>query len=116
MEHCQFLAENQKLELDQGLFSTIFRIHKKLLEENSIQHFQSPIRGTALQVIETISIPNRENSKEILAVLRWNHLKPVNSHWEVQIADIGHQDCPTKIVDFLEEFQKLTRGGSSDAA
>ena len=112
-----FDGKTGKIELFEDLFQTSLKIHNQLTEHDRIDYFHSLMRGDALQTFKNISGPTRENLGEILAVLRREYVKPQS------MATVKHKfqklffnPANQKLVDFLDELQKLAKDASGIAA
>ena len=75
------------------------------------------MRCDALQTFKNITSPNRENLGEILTVLRRKYVKPQS------IATVKHKfprlvlkPANQKLIDFLDELQKLAKDAFGVAA
>ena len=112
-----FDGKSEKFELFEDLFQTSLKIHNQLTEEDKINYFHSLMRGDALQTFKNITSPNRENLGEILTVFRRKYVKPQS------IATAKHKfqrlvfnPANQKLIDFLDELQKLAKGAFGVAA
>ena len=112
-----FDGKNEKFELFKDLFQTSLKIHNQLTEDDRIKYFHSLMRGDALQTFKNINGPTRENLEGILAVFRRKHIKPQS------IATAKHKfqkpvfnPANQKLVDFLDELQKLAKDAFGIAA
>ena len=56
-----FDGKSANFELFEDLLQTSLKIHKRLTEGNKINYFHSLMHGDALQTIQNITSPNREN-------------------------------------------------------
>ena len=104
-----FDGKSEKFELFEDLFQTSLKIHNQLTEEDRINYFHSLTRGDALQTFRNINGPTRENLGEILAVFRKKYVKPQS------MATAKHKSNQ-KLVDFLDELQKLAKDAFGSAA
>ena len=52
-----FDGKSKKFELFEDLIQTSLKLHNQLTEEHKIKHFQSVVRGAALQTIKNMSSP-----------------------------------------------------------
>ena len=112
-----FDGKSEKFELFEDLFQTSLKIHNQLTEEDRINYFYSLMRGDALQTFKNINGPTRENLGEILAVFRRKYVK----HQSMATAKHKFQKlvfnpANQKLVDFLDEFQKLVKDAFGIAA
>ena len=104
-----FDGKSEKFELFEDLFQTSLKIHNQLTEEDRINYFHSLTRGDALQTFKNINGPTRENLGEILAVFRKKYVEPQS------MATAKHKSNQ-KLVDFLDELQKLAKDAFGSAA
>ena len=112
-----FDGKSEKFELFEDLFQTSLKIHNQLTEEDRINYFHSLMRGDALQTFKNINGPTRENLGEILAVFQRKYVKPQS------MATVKHKfrklvfnPANRKLVDFLDELQKLAKDAFGIAA
>ena len=111
-----FDGKTEKFELFEDLFQTSLKIHNQLTEDERINYFHSLMRGDALQTFKNINGPTRENLEEILAVFR-KYVKPqsmatAKHKFQKLVFNPAHQ----KLVDFLDELQKLAKDAFGIAA
>ena len=105
-----FDGKSKKFELFEELFQTSLKIHNQLTQEDKINYFHSLMRGDALQTFKNITIPNRENSEEILTVFRRNYVKPQSMATAKQkFQRLVFNPANQKLIDFLDEVQKLAK-------
>ena len=105
-----FDKNSEKFELFEDLFQTSLKIHNQLTEEDRINYFQSLIRRDALQTFKNINGPTRKNLGETLAVFRKNYVKPQSmATAKHKLQKLVFQPANHKLVDFLDELQKLAR-------
>ena len=112
-----FDGKSEKFELFEDLFQTSLKIHNQLTEEDKINYFHSLMRGDALQTFKNISSPNRENLTEILTVFRRKYVEPqsmVTAKHKFQ--RLVFNPANQKLIDFLDELQKLARDAFGVAA
>ena len=112
-----FDGKSEKFELFEDLFQTSLKIHNELIEDDRINYFHSLMRGDELQTFKNINGPTRENLGEILAVFRRKHVKPqsmVTAKYKFQ--ELVFNPANQKLVDFLEELQKLAKDAFRIAA
>ena len=112
-----FDGRTEKLELFEDLFQTSLKIHNQLTEDDRINYFHSLMRGDALQTLKNINGPTRENLEETLAVFRRKYVKPqsmatAKHKFQKLVLNPGNQ----KLVDFLDELQKLAKDAFGIAA
>ena len=68
------------------------------------------MRVDGLQTIENINGPTRGNLGEILAVFRWKNLNPQSiATAKHKLLKLVFNPANQKLVDFLDEFQKLAK-------
>ena len=105
-----FDGKSEKFELFEDLFQTSLKIHNQLTEENRNNYFHSLMRGDALQTFKNINGPIRENLGEILAVFRRKHVKPQSTATgKHKFQKLVFNPANQKLVDFLDELQKLAK-------
>ena len=110
-----FHEKSEKFELFEDLLQTSLKIHKT--EEDRINYFHSLMRGVALQTFKNINGPTRESLGAILAVFRRKYVKPqsmATAKHKFQI--LVFNPANHKIVDFLDELQKLAKDAFGIAA
>ena len=112
-----FDGKSEKFELFEDLFQTSLKMHNQLTEENKINYFHSLMRGDALQTFKNITSPNREILWEILSVFRRKYVKrqsmaTVKHNFQRLVFNPANQ----KLVDFLDELQKLAKDAFGVAA
>ena len=75
------------------------------------------MRGDALQTFKNISSPNRENLAEILTVFRRKYVKPQSmATAEHKFQQLVFNPANQKLIDFLDELQKLAKDAFGVAA
>ena len=112
-----FDRKSEKFELFEDLFQTSLKIHNELTEEDKMNYFHSLMRGDALQTFKNIDSPNRENLTEILFVFRRKYVKPQSMPTaKHKFQQLVFNPVNQKLIDFLEELQKLTKGALGVAA
>ena len=112
-----FDGKSEKFELFEDLFQTSLKINNQLTEQDKINYFNSLMRGDALQTFKNITRPNRENLGEILTVFRRKYVK----HQSMVTAKHKFQQlvfnpANQKLIDFLDEIQKLAKDAFGVAA
>ena len=112
-----FDGKSEKFELIEDFFQTSLKIQNQLTENDRISYFHSLMRGDALQNFKNINGPTRENLEESLAVFRKKYVKPqsmATAKYKFQklVFNPGNQ----KLVDFLDELQKLAKDAFGIAA
>ena len=112
-----FDGKSEKFELFEDLFQTSLKIHNQLTEEDRINYFHSLMRGDALQTFKNINGPTRENLGEILAVFRRKYVKPQSTATaKHKFQKLVFNPANQKLVDFLDELQKLAKDAFGNAA
>ena len=107
----------EKFELFEDLFRTSLKIHNQLTEGDRINYFHSLMRGDALQTFKNINGPTRENLEEILAVFRRKYVKPQSmATAKHKFQKLVFNPANQKLVDFLDELQKLAKDAFGIAA
>ena len=112
-----FDGKSEKFEPLEDLFQTNLKIHNQLTEDDRINYFHSLMREDALQILENNNGPTRENLGKNLAVFRRKHVKPqsmVTAKYKFQ--KLVFNPANQKLVDFLDELQKLAKGAFGIAA
>ena len=109
--------KSEKFELFEDLFHTSLKIHNQLTEEDRINYFHSLMRGDALQTFKNLNGPTRENLGEILAVFRRKYVKPQSmATAKHKFQKLVFNPANQKLVDFLDELQKLAKDAFGIAA
>ena len=112
-----FHGKTEKFELFEDLFQTSLKIHNQLTEDDRINYFHSLMRGDALQTFKNISGPTRESLGEILAVFRRKYVKPQSmATAKHKFQKLIFNPVNQKLVDFLDELQKLAKDAFGIAA
>ena len=112
-----FDGKSEKFELFEDLFQTSLKIHNQLTEGDKIHCFHSLMRGDALQTFKNIDSPNRENLGEILTVFRRKYVKPQSmATAKHKFQQLVFNPVNQKLIDFLDEFQKLAKDAFGVAA
>ena len=110
-------GKTEKFELFEDLFQTSLKIHNQLTEDDRINYFHSLMRGDALQTFKNINGPTRENLGEILAVFRRKYVKPQSmATAKHKFQKLVFNPANQKLVDFLDELQKLAKDAFGIAA
>ena len=110
-------GKSEKFELFEDLFQTSLKIHNQLTEEDRINYFHSLMRGDALQTFKNINGPTRENLGEILALFRSKYVKLQSmATAEHKFQKLVFNPANQKLVDFLDELQKLAKDAFGIAA
>ena len=112
-----FDGKTEKFELFEDLFQTSLKIHNQLTEDDRSNYFHSLMRGDALQTFKNINGPTRENLGEILAVFRRKYVKPQSmATAKHNFQKLVFNPANQKLVDFLDELQKLAKDAFGIAA
>ena len=112
-----FDGKSEKFELFEDLFQTSLKIHNQLTEDDRINYFHSLMRGDALQTFKNINGPTRENLGEILAVFRRKYVKSQSmATAKHKFQKLVFNPANQKLVDFLDELQKLAKDAFGIAA
>ena len=112
-----FDGKTEKFELFKDLFQTSLKIHNQLTEDDRINYFHPLMRGDALQFFKSITGPTRENLEEILAVFRRKYVKPQSmATAKHKFQKLVFNPANQKLVDFLDELQKLAKDAFGIAA
>ena len=112
-----FDGKSEKFELFEDLFQKSLKMHNQLTEEDKINYFHSLMRGDALQTFKNNTSPNRENLGEILTVFRRKYVKPQSmATAKHKFHRLVFNPANQKLIDFLDEFQKLAKDAFGVAA
>ena len=112
-----FEGKTEKFELFEDLFQTSLKIHNQLTEDDRINYLHSLRRGDALQTFKNNNGPTRENLGEILAVFRRKYVKPQSmATAKHKFQKLVFNPANQKLVDFLDELQKLAEDAFGIAA
>ena len=112
-----FDGKTENFELFEDLFQTSLKIHNQLTEDDRINYFYSLMRGDALQTFKNLNGPTRENLEEILAVSRRKYVKPQSmATAKHKFQKLVFNPANQKLVDFLDELQKLAKDAFGIAA
>ena len=110
-------GKSEKFEMFEDLFQTSLKIHNRLTEENKTNYFHSLIRGDALQTFKNITSPNRENLGGFLTVFCRKYVKPQSmATAKHKFQRLVFNPADQKLIDFLDELQKLAKGAFGVAA
>ena len=111
-----FDGKSEKIELFEDFFPRRLKIHK-VTEDDGINYFHSLMRGDALQTFKNINGPTRENLGEILAVFRRKYVKRQSMVTaKHKFKKLVFNPANQKLVDFLDELQKLAKDEFGTAA
>ena len=112
-----FDGKSEKFELFEDLFQTSLKIHNELTKNDRINYFHRLMRGDALQNFKNSNGPTRENLGEILAVFRRKYVKPQSmATAKHKFQKLVFNPANQKLVDFLDELQKLAKDAFGIAA
>ena len=112
-----FDGKSQKFELFEDLFQTRLKIHNQLTQEDKINYFHSLMLGDALQTSKNITTRNREILGEILTVFRRKYVKPQSmATAKHKFQRLVLNPANQKLIDFLDELQKLAKDAFGVAA
>ena len=112
-----FNGKSEKFELFEDFFQTSLKIHNQLTVDDRINYFHSLMRGDALQTFKNINGPTREHLGEFLAVFRRKYIKPQSiTTAKHKFQKIVFKPANHKLVDFLDELQKLAKDAIGIAA
>ena len=112
-----FDGKSQKFELFEDLFQTNLRNHNQLTEDDRINYFHYLMRGDALETFKNINSTTRENFGESPAVFRRKYVKPQSMATAIhKFQKIVFNPANQKLVDFLDELQKLAKNPLGTAA
>ena len=112
-----FDGKSEKFELFKDLFQTSLKIHNQLTEDDRINYFHSLMKGDALQTFKNINGPTRENLEEILVVFRRKYVKhQLMATAKHNFQNLVFNPANQKLVDFLDELQKLAKDAFGIAA
>ena len=105
-----FKGKSEKFELFEDLFPTRLKFLNQLTGEDRINYFHYLMRGDTPQTFRNITCPNRENLGKNLAVFRRKHVKPLSmATTEQNFQRRGFNPANQKLIDFLDELQKLAK-------
>ena len=107
----------EKFELFEDFLQTSLKIHHQLTEDDRINYFHSLMRGDALQTFKNINGRTRENLEDILAGFRRKYVKPQSmATAKHKFQKLIFNPPNQKLVDFLDELQKLAKDAFGIAA
>ena len=110
-------GKSEKFELFEDLFPTSLKFHNQLTEKDKISYFHSLMRGDALQTFRNFNGPTRENLREILPVFRRKYVKSQSmATTKHKFQKLVFNPANQKLVDFLDELQKLAKDAFAIAA
>ena len=110
-------GKTEEFELIEDIFQTSLKIHNQLTEDDSINYFHSPMRGDAPQTFKNFNGPTGENLEEIPAVFRRKYVEPQSMETAKQkFQKLVFNPANQKLVDFLDELQKLAKNAFGIAA
>ena len=112
-----FDGKSEKFELFEDLFQTSLKNHNQLTEEDRIIYFHFFVTGDAIQTFKDINGPTRKNLGEILAVFRTKYVKSQSmATAKHKFQKLVFNPANQKLVDFLDELQKLAKDAFGNAA
>ena len=112
-----FDGKTEKFELFEDLFQTSLKIHIQLTEDDRISYFHSLMRGGALETYKNVINTARENLGEILGVFQRKYVKPQSmATAKHKLLKLAFNPANQKLVDFLDELQKLAKHAFGIAA
>ena len=112
-----FDGKSEKFALFEDLFQTSLKIQNQLTEDDRINYFHSRMRGDALQTFKNNNDPTRENLGEILAVFQRKYVKTQSmATAKHKIQKLVFNPANQKLVDFLDQLQKLAKDAFGIAA
>ena len=112
-----FDGKSEKMELFEYLFQTSLKIHNEHTEDDRINYFHSLMWGDALQAFKNNNGPTRQKLGEILAVFWRKYVKPQSmATAKHKSQKLVFNPANQKLVDFLDELQKLAKNAFGIAA
>ena len=112
-----FDGKSEKLEPFEDLFQTSLKKHNQLMEKDKINYLHSLMRGDALRTFKNTASPSRENLGEILTVFRRKYVKLQSmATAKHKFQRLVFNPSKQKLIDFLDELQKLAKDAFGDAA
>ena len=113
----RFDGKSEKVELFDDLFQMSLKIHNQLTPEDKINYFHSLMHGDALKTFKNITTPNSENLEELLTVFRRKYVKPQSmATAKHKFQRLVFNPANQNLIDFLDEFEKLTKDAFGVAA
>ena len=113
----KFDGNSEKFDLFEDHFHTSLKTHIQLTEEDRINYFHSLMRGDALQTFKNINDPTRKNLGESLAIFRRKYAKSQSmATAKHKFQKLVFNSANQKLVDFLDELQKLATDAFGIAA
>ena len=102
-----FDGKNEKFELFEDLFHTMFKMQPEMTEAMKINHFHAHLRKEALQTFRNISASNKKTLDDVLIVFRRTYVKPESQatakhKWHKLTFDPNTKSLP----DILEELNE----------
>ena len=95
----------------------MLKILNQLTEDNRINYFHSFMRGNALQTFNNINGPTQKNFGEILTVFLKKYVTPqTTATAKPEFQTLFFSPARQKLVDFLDELQKLAKDAFGIAA
>ena len=110
-------GKNEKFELFEDLFHTMFKMQPEMTEAMKIIHFHAHLRKEALQTFKNISALNKKTLDDVLIVFRRKNVKPESQatakhKWHKLTFDPNTKSLP----DFLEELNECAERAFGDIA
>ena len=113
----KFDGKSDNFELFDDLFQSSLKLHNQVTEDDRINYFHSLMRGDALQTFENKNGPTQEKLEELLAFFRRKCVKPQSmATAKHKFQKLVFNPANQKLVDFLDELQKLTEDAFGIAA
>ena len=110
-------GKTDKFELFEDLFQTTLKIDDQLTEEDKRNYFHSLLLGHALKTFKNITSHNRGKLGEILTVFPRKNMKPQSKATaKHNFQQLVFNPANQKMIDFLDEFQKLEKDAFGVAA
>ena len=112
-----FDGKNEKYELFEDLFHTMFKMQPEMTEAMKINHFHAHLRKDELQTFRNISTVNKKTLDDVLIVFRRKYVKPESQatakhKWHKLTFDPNTKSLP----DFLEELNECAEKAFGDNA
>ena len=112
-----FDGKSEKFELFEDLFQTSLKIHNEFTENDRINYFVCLMTRDTPQIFKNINGPSRANLGEILAIFRIKYVKPQSmATAKHKFQKLVFNPANQKLVDFLDELQKLAKDAFGIAA